>query len=93
MRRRGSWPTHANRRTDYSMVTDHPADLANSADYGTFLDRMESVFEQLARVSDPIDTPAVIVRADAYQKWAPNIFTGAIWPSARRAPASPPRAT
>ena len=34
--------THANRRTDYAMVTDDPADFANSADYPTFLDRMEA---------------------------------------------------
>ena len=32
--------THANRRTDYAMVTDSPADLANAPDYPTFLDRM-----------------------------------------------------
>ena len=66
---------HANRRTDYSMVTDHPGDLANSADYGTFLDRMESVFEQLARVLRPDRYAAVIVR-DAYQNGR-YIFTGA----------------
>ena len=33
----------ANRRTDYAMVTDDPADLANSADYPAFLDRMTEV--------------------------------------------------
>ena len=32
---------HANRRTDYAMVTDSPLDLANAPDYPTFLDRME----------------------------------------------------
>ena len=32
--------THANRRTDYAMVSDAPADLANAPDYATFLDRM-----------------------------------------------------
>jgi DNA modification methylase len=65
---------HANRRTDYSMVTDHPGDLANSADYGTFLDRMESVFRQLERVLRPERYAAVIVR-DAYQGGR-YIFTG-----------------
>ena len=39
--------THANRRTDYAMVSDDPADLANSADYATFLDRMETVLGEL----------------------------------------------
>jgi DNA modification methylase len=75
---------HANRRTDYSMVTDHPADLANSADYDTFLDRMETVFEQLARVLRPDRYAAVIVR-DAYQDGG-YIFTGAdLGERARRA--------
>src|SRR3982751_2307295 len=32
-----------NRRTDYAMVTDDPADLANAADYPAFLDRMTDV--------------------------------------------------
>ena len=32
---------HANRRTDYAMIGDEPADLANAPDYPTFLDRME----------------------------------------------------
>ena len=67
--------SHANRRTDYSMVTDDPGDLANSADYGTFLDRMESIFCQLARVLRPDRYAAVIVR-DAYQAGR-YIFTGA----------------
>jgi DNA modification methylase len=67
--------SHANRRTDYSMVTDHPGDLANSADYATFLDRMESVFYQLARVLRPDRYATVIVR-DAYQDGR-YIFTGA----------------
>jgi DNA modification methylase len=66
---------HANRRTDYSMVTDHAGDLANSADYATFLDRMEAVFGQLARVLRPERYAAVIVR-DAYQDGR-YIFTGA----------------
>jgi DNA modification methylase len=58
--------THANRRTDYAMVTDDPADLANSPDYPTFLERMEQTFSELARVLRPSRYAAVIVR-DAYQ--------------------------
>ena len=45
--------THANRRTDYAMVTDSADDLANAADYPTFLDRMERVFGELERVLRP----------------------------------------
>ena len=33
--------THANRRTDYAMVSDLPGDLANLPDYPAFLDAME----------------------------------------------------
>ena len=58
--------THANRRTDYAMIGDLPADLANSPDYPTFLDRMEAVFAELARVLRPGRYAVVIVR-DAYQ--------------------------
>jgi DNA modification methylase len=65
---------HANRRTDYAMVTEHAGDLANSADYPTFLDRMEVVFVELARVLKPDRYAAVIVR-DAYQEGR-YIFTG-----------------
>jgi len=65
---------HANRRTDYAMVTEHEGDLANSADYATFLDRMEDVFGQLLRVLRPERYAAVIVR-DAYQDGR-YIFTG-----------------
>jgi DNA modification methylase len=65
---------HANRRTDYAMVTDHAGDLANSADYATYLDRMEEVFGQLARVLRPNRYATVIVR-DAYQNGR-YIFTG-----------------
>ena len=57
---------HANRRTDYAMVTDLAADLANSADYATYLDRMEQVFGEVNRVLRPGRYAAVIVR-DAYQ--------------------------
>ncbi len=58
--------THANRRTDYAMVTADPADLANSPDYATYLDRMELVFAELRRVLKPRAYATVIVR-DAYQ--------------------------
>ena len=65
---------HANRRTDYAMVTEHEGDLANSADYATYLGRMEDVFGQLLRVLRPERYAAVIVR-DAYQDGR-YIFTG-----------------
>ena len=58
--------THANRRTDYAMVSDSAADLANAADYPTFLDRMTEVFAELGRVLRPGRYAVVIVR-DAYQ--------------------------
>ena len=57
---------HANRRTDYAMVTDDPADLANAADYGVFLDRLTEAFSNLRRVLRDGRYAAVIVR-DAYQ--------------------------
>jgi DNA modification methylase len=57
---------HANRRTDYAMVTESPADLANAPDYPTFLDRMETAFGGIARVLRPGRYAVVIVR-DAYQ--------------------------
>jgi DNA modification methylase len=66
--------SHANRRTDYAMVTAHAGDLANSPDYATFLDRMELVFTELARVLRRDRYAAVIVR-DAYQEGR-YIFTG-----------------
>ena len=65
---------HANRRTDYAMVTDHEGDLANSADYATYLDRMEVVFAELVRVLRLQRYAAVIVR-DAYQDGR-YLFTG-----------------
>ncbi len=67
--------THANRRTDYAMVSDNPADLANSPDYATFLDRMELVLGECRRVLRPGRYAAVIVR-DAYQGGR-YLFTGA----------------
>jgi DNA modification methylase len=67
--------THANRRTDYAMVSDDPADLANSPDYPTFLDRMEAVLAECRRVLRPGRYATVIVR-DAYQDGR-YLFTGA----------------
>ncbi len=58
--------SHANRRTDYAMVTDREADLANSPDYPTYLDRMEGVLGELARVLREGRFATIIVR-DAYQ--------------------------
>ena len=58
--------THANRRTDYAMVSDAPADLANAPDYATYLDQMQAVFVELRRVVRAGRYVLVIVR-DAYQ--------------------------
>ena len=57
---------HANRRTDYAMVTDLSADLANSASYQEYLDRMEAILAELRRVLRDGRYAAIIVR-DAYQ--------------------------
>lgn len=57
---------HANRRTDYAMISDDPADLANAADYPAFLERMGLVFAELHRVLR-IGRYAVIIVRDAYQ--------------------------
>jgi len=65
---------HANRRTDYAMITDSPQDLANAADYPAFLDRMAVVFGELRRVLRVGGYAVVIVR-DAYQDGR-YIFTG-----------------
>jgi DNA modification methylase len=67
--------THPNRRTDYAMVTGDPADLANSADYPTFLDRIETVLAECRRLLRPNRYATVIVR-DAYQDGR-YVFTGA----------------
>jgi DNA modification methylase len=58
---------HANRRTDYAMVGDDPADLANSESYERYLERMGSLFGQLRRVLRERRYMLVIVR-DAYQE-------------------------
>jgi DNA modification methylase len=65
---------HANRRTDYAMVTDSADDLANAADYPAFLDRMGVVFGELNRVLRDGRYAVVIVR-DAYQGGR-YLFTG-----------------
>jgi DNA modification methylase len=57
----------ANRRTDYAMISDHPADLANSATYDEYLERMAGVFGELRRVLRDGRYATVIVR-DAYQQ-------------------------
>ncbi|HUG49180.1 MAG TPA: DNA methyltransferase [Candidatus Limnocylindria bacterium] len=56
----------ANRRTDYAMISDDPADLANSASYADYLARMADVLAELRRVLRPRRYAAIIVR-DAYQ--------------------------
>jgi len=66
--------THANRRTDYAMVTDDPADLANSRDYAAYLERMATVLAELRRILRPGRYACVIVR-DAYQDGR-YVFTG-----------------
>ena len=58
--------THANRRTDYAMVSDAPADIANAPDYPSFLDAMGRAFAEISRVLKPGRYALVIVR-DAYQ--------------------------
>jgi DNA modification methylase len=67
--------THANRRTDYAMVSDDPADLANAPDYSAFLDGMTDVLSELYRVLRTGRYATVIVR-DAYQDGR-YVFTGA----------------
>jgi DNA modification methylase len=65
----------SNRRTDYAMVTQDPADLANAANYPAFLDRMTDVLRELHRVLRRGKYAVLIVR-DAYQEGR-YVFTGA----------------
>ena len=65
----------SNRRTDYAMVTDDPADLANAADYPAFLDRMTEVLRELHRILRAGRYVVLIVR-DASQEGR-YVFTGA----------------
>jgi DNA modification methylase len=67
--------TFANRRTDYAMLSDDPADLANSGTYDEFLERMGAIFRNVRRVLRDGRYAAVIVR-DAYQDGRYR-FTGA----------------
>jgi DNA modification methylase len=67
--------TFTNRRTDYAMVTDDAADLANLPDYPAFLDRMTDVLAEIERVLRRGRYAVLIVR-DAYQGGR-YIFTGA----------------
>jgi DNA modification methylase len=65
---------HANRRTDYAMITTSSDDLANAVDYPAFLDRMGMAFGELHRVLREGRYLVVIVR-DAYQGGR-YLFTG-----------------
>ena len=66
---------YANRRTDYAMVTDDAADLANSTTYDEYVERMGGVFVEVRRILRDGRYAAVIVR-DAYQDGRYR-FTGA----------------
>lgn len=66
---------HANRRTDYAMISDLAGDLANLPDYGAFLDAMAEVFGEIHRVLRPGRYAAMIIR-DAYQEGR-YLFTAA----------------
>ena len=57
---------HANRRTDYAMVSDLAGDLANLPDYAAFLEAMGEVLGEVRRVLRPGRYAVLIVR-DAYQ--------------------------
>jgi DNA modification methylase len=65
---------HANRRTDYAMVSNDPADLANAPSYDAFLDRMTEALAEVWRVLRPGRYAVLIVR-DAYQVGR-YLFTG-----------------
>jgi DNA modification methylase len=65
---------HANRRTDYAMITTSTHDLANAVDYAAFLGRMGTAFAELHRVLRDGRYMVVIVR-DAYQGGR-YLFTG-----------------
>lgn len=57
---------HGNRRSDYNMYSEHPADLANLGSYGAYLDAMEEVLGECHRVLKPGAYMVLIVR-NAYQ--------------------------
>jgi DNA modification methylase len=66
---------HANRRTDYAMISDLDGDLANLPDYAAFLEAMSEVLGEVRRVLRPGRYAALIVR-DAYQQGR-YLFTAA----------------
>lgn len=66
---------HANRRTDYAMVSDLPGDLANLPGYPAYLEAMGGVLVELHRVLRPGRYATLIVR-DAYQEGR-YLFTAA----------------
>ena len=53
---------HANRRTDYAMVSTLDADLANLPDYPAFLDAMQDILAECHRVLRPGRYAVLIVR-------------------------------
>jgi DNA modification methylase len=65
--REGKYAQWTNRRTDYNMRSDDDQDLANLPSYGAYLDAMEEVFRECARVLKPKGHMALIVR-NAYQQ-------------------------
>ena len=67
--------TYANRRTDYDMRSDDPADLANLPDYAAYLEAMDRVFAISYTLLKPQKYMVVIVR-NAYQH-GEYIFTHA----------------
>ncbi len=64
---------YANRRTNYDMHSDDPADLANMNSYENYLDTMEQVFIACYALLKPQKYMVVIVR-DAYQ-YGEYVFT------------------
>jgi DNA modification methylase len=66
---------HANRRTDYAMISELEGDLANLPDYAAFLDAMGEVLGEVHRILKPGRYAVLIVR-DAYQEGR-YLFTGA----------------
>jgi hypothetical protein len=81
--RREAGEAHANRRTDYAMLSEDPADLANAADYPAFLDGMTEILGQLHRVLRPGRYAVLIVR-DAYQDGRYLFTASDLAPSAPR---------
>jgi DNA modification methylase len=58
---------YTNRRTNYDMHSDDPADLANMQSYENYLDTMEQVFSTCYGLLKPQKYMVVIIR-DAYQQ-------------------------